>query len=131
VLCVSSRNLPHTFVICFAFEIPDFLEAIHVACHRHALWYSVLCQYTSWTMCVRSSNQKHAHVQQVHVYTKQTHTSSDARGDRDLMSGVGWRLMPGDRVGLVGPNGAGKSTLLSVSLSTRSGLVHTCIHARI
>jgi len=38
-----------------------------------------------------------------------------ARGDRDLMSDVQWRLLPGERVGLVGPNGAGKSTLLSAA----------------
>jgi len=29
-----------------------------------------------------------------------------SRGDRDLMSDVQWRLLPGERVGLVGPNGA-------------------------
>ncbi|GJP53750.1 hypothetical protein CLOM_g12894 [Closterium sp. NIES-68] len=33
-------------------------------------------------------------------------------GDRDLLSLVSWRVMPGDRVGLVGSNGCGKSTLL-------------------
>jgi len=38
-----------------------------------------------------------------------------SRGDRDLMSDVQWRLLPGERVGLVGPNGAGKSTLLSAA----------------
>jgi len=38
-----------------------------------------------------------------------------SRGDRDLMSGVNWRLMPSERVGLVGANGAGKSTLLSAA----------------
>ena len=38
-----------------------------------------------------------------------------SRGDRDLMSDVQWRLLPGERVGLVGANGAGKSTLLSAA----------------
>lgn len=38
-----------------------------------------------------------------------------ARGDRDLMTGVDWRLVPGERIGVVGPNGAGKSTLLSAA----------------
>ncbi len=33
-------------------------------------------------------------------------------GDRDLLSDVEWRLMPGHRAGLVGANGCGKSTLL-------------------
>ncbi|KAJ1492955.1 hypothetical protein T484DRAFT_1769875 [Baffinella frigidus] len=38
-----------------------------------------------------------------------------SRGGRDLMSQVNWKLLPGDRIGLVGPNGAGKSTLLSAA----------------
>ena len=33
-------------------------------------------------------------------------------GERDLMTAVEWRVMPGTRVGLVGANGCGKSTLL-------------------
>ncbi|WP_341502188.1 ABC transporter ATP-binding protein [Gallaecimonas sp. GXIMD4217] len=33
-------------------------------------------------------------------------------GDRPLLSNVGLRLQPGQRIGLLGPNGAGKSTLI-------------------
>jgi ATP-binding cassette subfamily F protein uup len=33
-------------------------------------------------------------------------------GDRTLLSGVTWRLGPGDRIGLIGVNGSGKTTLL-------------------
>ncbi|MEW5302176.1 MAG: hypothetical protein WDW36_004981 [Sanguina aurantia] len=40
-------------------------------------------------------------------------------GDRDLLEEVEWRLMPGQRVGLVGANGAGKSTLLKCLCGTR------------
>jgi len=35
-------------------------------------------------------------------------------GDRVLVSGVTFRLDPGDRIGLVGPNGMGKTTLFRV-----------------
>ena len=33
-------------------------------------------------------------------------------GDRDLLQGATWRVMPGTAVGIVGENGAGKSTLM-------------------
>ena len=33
-------------------------------------------------------------------------------GDRAVLSGVNWSVLPGDAIGLLGPNGAGKSTLL-------------------
>jgi ATP-binding cassette subfamily F protein uup len=37
-----------------------------------------------------------------------------SRGERELVSGLTWRLGPGDRVGLIGVNGAGKTSVLSV-----------------
>lgn len=40
-------------------------------------------------------------------------------GERDLVDEVSWRLMPGQRVGLVGANGAGKSTLLKALCGIR------------
>lgn len=35
-------------------------------------------------------------------------------GEKKVLSGVGFSLMPGDRIGLLGKNGAGKSTLIKV-----------------
>eukprot|EP00878_Enallax_costatus_P024231 GHUV01025841.1.p1 GENE.GHUV01025841.1~~GHUV01025841.1.p1 ORF type:complete len:301 (-),score=51.19 GHUV01025841.1:467-1288(-) len=40
-------------------------------------------------------------------------------GDRDLLESADWRMMPGQRVGLVGANGAGKSTLLKTLAGLR------------
>ena len=33
-------------------------------------------------------------------------------GDKAVVSGIEWSVLPGDAIGLLGPNGAGKSTLL-------------------
>jgi ATP-binding cassette subfamily F protein 3 len=33
-------------------------------------------------------------------------------GERPVLSGIDWSVLPGDAIGLLGPNGAGKSTLL-------------------
>lgn len=41
---------------------------------------------------------------------------SVSRGPVELVSGVSWTCMPGERWGIVGPNGAGKSTLLGAIL---------------
>ncbi|KAG2439392.1 hypothetical protein HXX76_004749 [Chlamydomonas incerta] len=41
-------------------------------------------------------------------------------GDRDLLTDVSWKLMPGQRAGLVGANGCGKSTLLRCLSGLRS-----------
>ena len=42
------------------------------------------------------------------------HNITVSFGGEDLFSGITFKLIPGDRVGLVGKNGAGKSTLLKV-----------------
>ncbi|MFX4272657.1 ABC transporter ATP-binding protein [Propionibacteriaceae bacterium Y1685] len=46
-------------------------------------------------------------------------------GDKDLLAGVSFAIMPGEWVGVVGPNGAGKSTLLRtlVGLTQHTGQV--------
>ena len=38
--------------------------------------------------------------------------ASVGHGDRVILSGIEWAVLPGDAIGLLGPNGAGKSTLL-------------------
>jgi ATP-binding cassette subfamily F protein 3 len=45
-------------------------------------------------------------------------------GERTVLSGVEWSVLPGDAIGLLGPNGAGKSTLLKAivgQLEVQSG----------
>lgn len=37
-----------------------------------------------------------------------------AVGDRELLKGFSFRLLPGTIVGIIGPNGTGKSTLLRI-----------------
>ncbi|MGP3708325.1 ABC-F family ATP-binding cassette domain-containing protein [Gordonia paraffinivorans] len=39
-------------------------------------------------------------------------------GDREVISGIEWRLGPGERTGILGVNGAGKSTLLGLIAGT-------------
>lgn len=41
-------------------------------------------------------------------------------GERDLIESASWKMMPGQRVGLVGANGAGKSTLLKAIAGLRN-----------
>jgi ATP-binding cassette, subfamily F, member 3 len=42
-------------------------------------------------------------------------------GDVDLIDGIDWSVMPGERYAVVGPNGAGKSTLLA-AIAGQKGL---------
>jgi ATP-binding cassette subfamily F protein 3 len=39
-------------------------------------------------------------------------------GDRRVVAGIEWSVLPGDAIGLLGPNGAGKSTLLKSIVGT-------------
>jgi len=41
-------------------------------------------------------------------------------GERDILTGVSWKVNVDERVGLVGPNGAGKSSLLAAVAGRRS-----------
>ena len=48
-------------------------------------------------------------------------------GERAVLSGVEWSVLPGDAIGLLGPNGAGKSTLLKSitgELPLQAGALH-------
>jgi ATP-binding cassette subfamily F protein 3 len=48
-------------------------------------------------------------------------------GDKAILTGVEWSVLPGDAIGLLGPNGAGKSTLLKSivgNLPLLSGELH-------
>jgi ATP-binding cassette subfamily F protein 3 len=55
-------------------------------------------------------------------------------GDKSILSGVEWSVLPGDAIGLLGPNGAGKSTLLKSivgNLPLLSGELHRAQGLRI
>ena len=55
-------------------------------------------------------------------------------GGRDLLAGAAWRLLPGQRTGLVGVNGCGKSTLLRALVGhgdIQSGLVALSIDTEV
>lgn len=55
-------------------------------------------------------------------------------GGRDLLTGAAWRLLPGQRTGLVGVNGCGKSTLLRALVGhgdIQSGLVALSIDTEV
>ncbi len=55
-------------------------------------------------------------------------------GDKAILSGVEWSVLPGDAIGLLGPNGAGKSTLLKSlvgNLRLLSGELHRAQGLRI
>jgi ATP-binding cassette subfamily F protein 3 len=55
-------------------------------------------------------------------------------GDKPILSGVEWSVLPGDAIGLLGPNGAGKSTLLKSivgNLRLLSGEMHRAQGLRI
>ena len=55
-------------------------------------------------------------------------------GDKAVLSGVEWSVLPGDAIGLLGPNGAGKSTLLKSivgGLPLLGGELHTAQGLRI
>jgi ATP-binding cassette subfamily F protein 3 len=48
-------------------------------------------------------------------------------GDKAVVSGIEWSVLPGDAIGLLGPNGAGKSTLLKSivgSIALLGGEIH-------
>ena len=55
-------------------------------------------------------------------------------GDTQILKGVDFQLLPGDRIGLLGPNGAGKSTFIKVladQLKIQSGEYHLAKETRI
>jgi ATP-binding cassette subfamily F protein 3 len=55
-------------------------------------------------------------------------------GDKPVLAGVEWSVLPGDAIGLLGPNGAGKSTLLKSivgNLPLMSGELHRAQGLRI
>jgi len=58
------------------------------------------------------------------------HKASIGYGERTILAGLSFSLLPGDRLGLLGPNGAGKTTLVKLLAGAMAPLSGQCETAR-